>query len=131
MTKQSAEADIRHVPVRLRLVHFQPLHQPAVLLRRQLPRLAFAARPLIHAPLQALIQQQKAVSFPVQRLDAVPLSAAEQKQRIAERIQPELLPHEFRKTVDTAAKIRVPAGNIDVIRAGEVTQHGSMPGTAP
>ena len=107
LTKRSAHADVRHGPVSLRLVHLQPLHQPTILLRRQLPRFVFAAWPLIYTLLQPLIQQQEAVTFPVQRLDAVTPPAAEQKQCVCERIQPELLLHEPRETVDAAAEIRI------------------------
>ena len=99
----SERGQSRYRTMRLWLVDLQSFHEPAILLRRQLPRFRLAAWPLKTAAFQTLIQQQKSVSFPVQRLDAVSSSAAEQKDRIGERIQPELLLYDVGKPVYPAA----------------------------
>lgn len=65
----SNDVQPRHCPVCLWLLHAQPLHQPPVLLRRELPRFLTVPRPLEASVLQPLIQQHKAVSFPVQPFD--------------------------------------------------------------
>ena len=119
----SKHGQSRYRTMRLWLVDLQAFHEPAILLRRQLSRFRLAARPLKTAAFQTLIQQQKSVSFPVQCLDAVSSSAAEEKQRIGERIQPELLLYDVGKPIYPAAQIRVSAGNIDLIGSGEITQH--------
>ena len=106
--------------VGLRLLYPQPLHQPAVLLRRKLPNLAFAPRPLVHAAFQALIQQDEAVLLPIQGLDPIPPPPAKQKQRIGERIQVKLLLHHGGQAVDPLTQIRITAGNVDAVCAGEV-----------
>lgn len=77
---------VRSWYVRLRLVDLQPFHQPAVLLRRQLPHLFSIPRPLETPALQPFVQQHKAVAFPVQRFDPVFPPPAEQEQRIGKRV---------------------------------------------
>ena len=72
--------------MRLGLVDLQPFHQPAVLLRRQLPHLFSVPRPLETPVLQPFVQQHKAVAFPVQRFDPVTPPPAEQEQRIGKRV---------------------------------------------
>ena len=72
----------------------------------------------------------KAVVLPVQPLYSVPASAAEKKQRVCEGVQIELLPHQRGKAVDALSEIRVPAGDVHLTSAHEVTQHGSEPDRA-
>ena len=50
------------------LFHAQAFHEPAVLLRADLPCFPAVSGPLIYAALQTLIQKDKAVSLPVPRL---------------------------------------------------------------
>ena len=80
--------------VRLGLVDAQSLHEPAVLLGCQRTGFAFLAWPLEAATLQPFVQQYEAVALPVQRLDPIPPPSAEQEQRVAERIQVKLQPHQ-------------------------------------
>ena len=76
-----------HPPaVGLWLLYLQPLHQPAVLLRRQLPYLVFRSRPLVCTLFQPLIQQDKSIPLPIEALDAVPLSAAQATARALQRL---------------------------------------------
>ena len=65
--------------VRLRLLDFQSLHEPTVLLRRQRTHLGFTSRPLVCTLFQAFVQQNEAILFPVQALDAVSPPPAEQE----------------------------------------------------
>ena len=109
------------------LIHLQPLHEPAVLLLGQLSRLALAAGPLEGALFQPLIQQHEPVPLPIQGLDPIPFPSAEQEQGVGEGIQLELGLHQSGEAVDAPAQIRVPAGEIDAVCAGEVIQHDSAP----
>ena len=111
-----------HFLMCLRLLDTQSFHQPAVLLSSNAERLVLAARPLELTLFKSLVEQEKAVAFPVERFDSVGSSAAEQEQRVGTRVKPELLFNDSRKTVDTAAKIRVAAGKVD-LRSAEITQH--------
>ena len=105
------------------LVHTQTFHEPAILLRSQCPRFAFFPRPLEAAAFQPFIQQHEAITFPVQSLDAVPASATEQKQRVGEWIQMELLLNKSSQAIYSSPQIRIAAGNIHPLCAGELTQH--------
>lgn len=105
------------------LVNAQALHEPAVLLGRQASCLAFLSRPLEAAGLQAHVEQHETVALPVQRLDPVPAPAAEPDQRVSERIQVKLLPDQRCQAVDPAAKVGVTAGDVHLIRTGEIAQH--------
>ena len=71
----------------LRLFNAEALHQPAILLRRQLSGFGFRAWPLEASGLQELVQQEKSVSLPVQRFDPVSASAAEEENGVGEWIQ--------------------------------------------
>ena len=74
------------IPAQSRRGIIQPLHQPAVLLRRQLPYLVFRSRPLVCTLFQPLIQQDKSIPLPIEALDAVPLSAAQATARALQRL---------------------------------------------
>ena len=109
--------------MRLWLVHTQPLHKPAVLLRCQCPGFTFFTGPLERAGLQPLVQQDKSVTFPIQCLDSVPAPAAEEEQCIGEGIQVKLLLNKGGQTVDPAAQIRITAGNVYPVCPSKVGQH--------
>ena len=103
-----------------RKVYLQPFHEPAVLLRCELPYLSFVPRPLVYAAFQALVQKDKAVLLPVQPFDPIPAASAEQKQCVREGIQVKFLLNHGRKTVDAFPQICVSAGNIHMVGPGEV-----------
>ena len=106
-----------HFPVCLRLLNTQSFHQPAVLLSSNAERIILAARPLELTLFKPLVEQKKAVSLPVERFDSVSPSAAKQKHRVCTGIKMKLLLNDCRQTVDTAAKIRVAAGKVDLCSA--------------
>ena len=106
--------------MRFRLFYLQPFHQPAILLRRELPYFSLIPRPLVDAALQALVQQNEAVLFPVQSLDPIPAASAEKEQRIGEGIQIEFLLHHSGKTVDAFSQICVSTGNVYTVGSREV-----------
>ena len=111
-----------HFPVCLRLLNTQSFHQPAVLLSSNAERFTLTPRPLKLTFFKPLVEQEKAVALPVERFYSVGSSAAKQEQCVGTRVKPELLFNDSRKTVDTAAKIRVAAGKVD-LRSAEITQH--------
>ena len=113
----------RHWPVRFRLIYLQALHQPPVLLRRELPRLLTVPWPLETSALQPLIQQHKPVFLPVQPFDPILTPPAEQKQRLLEWIQPELRLHQPRQPINPPPQIRVSAGQVYRAAAFEIAQH--------
>ena len=108
---------------RLWLFCFQPLHKPAVLLRRQHPDFILRSRPLETATFQTFVQQKKAVSLPVQGLDTVSFSAAEQEQRRLKGIHLELCAYHAGQTVDPTPQIRITTGNVHRTAAIEIVQH--------
>lgn len=116
-------AQAGHRFICLRLFGLQPLHQPAILLRRQSLHFIRAPRPLKTAALQTLIQQQKAVSLPVQRLEAVPPPPAEQKQRPLKGIHLELALYQIGQSINASTQICVSAGNVHRAAAVEIVQH--------
>ena len=109
--------------MRSRLIYLQALHQPPVLLRRELPRLLTVPRPLEATALQPLVQQHKTISLPVQPFDPILPPPAEQKQRVLEWIQPELCLHQPCQPIDPTPQIRVPAGQVYRTSALEIVQH--------
>ena len=106
--------------MRFRLFYLQPLHEPAVLLRRELPNFSLIPRPLVDAALQTLVQQNEAILFPVQSLDPIPTPSTEKEQRIGERIQIEFLLHHSGQAVDAFSQICVSTGNIYAVGSREV-----------
>jgi len=111
-----------HFLMCLWLLDTQPFHQPAVLLSSNAERFVLAARPLELALFKSLVEQEKAIALPVERFYSVGSSAAKQEQCVGTRVKPELLFNDSRKTVSTAAKIRVAAGEVD-LRSAEIVQH--------
>lgn len=107
--------------MRFGLFDFQFLHEPAVLLRRQLTHFLRASWPLVYALLQTLVEQNESILLPIQRLHPVTLPSAEQKRCIAERIQLELLLHQRSQAVASLAEIRVPTVYILFVGSGEIT----------
>lgn len=101
-------------PVCLRLPDTQSFHQPAVLLSSNAERLVLAARPLKLTLFKPLVEQEKAVTLPVERFDSVGSSAAKQKQCVGTRIKLKLLFNDGCQAIDTAAKIGVAAGEVDL-----------------
>ena len=116
-------AQAGHGFVGLRLLDFQPLHQLAVLLRRQLPHLGFGARPLVNALLQPLVKQDEAVLLPIQSLDPVSPPPTEQEQCVGERVKLKLLLDDGGKAIDPAPQVGITAGNVDFVCSGEIAQH--------
>lgn len=96
------------------LLDAQALHEPAILLQRQLPRFISVSGPLKAATFQSLVQKEKAISLPVQRLDPIPSSATEQKQCVCKWIQLKLLLDHDRQTVNAPAKVGISAGNVNL-----------------
>ena len=117
------DAQPRDWTMRLRLLDIQPLHQPPVLLCRELPRLLTVPRPLETPALQPLIHQHKAVSLPVQPFDPVFPPSAEQKQCVLERIQMKSCLHHPRQPIDPSPQVCVPAGKVYWTAAFEIAQH--------
>ena len=113
----------RHCLVRLWLFNAQPLHQPPVLLRRELPLLLAVPRPLETPALQPLVQQHKAVSLLVQPFDPILPPPAEQKQRVLEWIQLEPRLRQPRQPVAPPPQIRISAGQVYRTTALEIVQH--------
>lgn len=109
--------------MRLWLIHTQPFHEPAVLLRSQRSGFPFRPGPLKAAGFQPLVKQHKSVAFPVQRFDPIPPPTAEQEQGVGERIQIELLLNYGGQPVNPAPQVGVAAGNINPVSSGEVGQH--------
>ena len=62
-------------------------------------------------------------TLPVQSLDPSLPSAAEQKQRVGERIQPELLLNQRSKAINTKPEVGAAAGDYDAVFTGEIIQH--------
>ena len=85
---------------------------------------------MIRALLQSLVQQDEAILFPVQALDAVSPPSAKQEQRVGKRIQFKLLLDEPRQTIYAFTQIRVATGDVDLICAGEIVQHGRRSATS-
>ena len=112
-----------HGFVCLRLLCLQPLHQPAILLRRQGLHLFPAPGPLKAAALQTLIQQQKAVSLPVQRLESVPSSPAEQEQRPLKRVHLKLGFYQIGQPINASPQVCVSAGDVHRAAAVKIVQH--------
>ena len=111
-----------HFPVCLRLPDTQSFHQPAVLLRSNTERLILTTRPLELTLFKPLVEQEKTIALPVERFYPVGSSAAKQEQRVGTRVKFELLFNDSRQTVDTATKIGVAAGEVD-LRPAEIVQH--------
>lgn len=105
------------------LIYAYPFHEPAILLWCQGFGLTFLPRPLEAAGFQTLIQQNESIAFPIQRLDSVPPPTTEQEQRISEGIQLKLLLNNRGQSVNPKAQIRVTAGDINPVSAGEIAQH--------
>ena len=108
-----------HLSMSFRLLDTQSFHQPPVLLSSNAERLILAPRPLELALFKPLVEQEKAVALPVERFDPVGSSAAKQEQRVCAGIKIKLLLNDSRQTVDTAAKIGVAAGEVD-LRPAEI-----------
>src|SRR5699024_5968380 len=100
-----------------------PLHQPAILLRRQSLHFLRAPGPLKTAALQTLIQQQKPVSLPVQCLEPVPPPPAEQKQRPLKGIHLELSLYQIGQPINASLQVCVSAGNVPRAAAPKLVQH--------
>ena len=111
-----------YFPVRLRLLNTQSFHQPTVLLRCDAACFIFAPRPLELAFFKPLVEQEITVALTIQRFDSVSSPAAKQEQRVCAGIKIKLLLNDSRQTVDTAAKIGVAAGEVD-LRPAEIVQH--------
>lgn len=101
----------------------QLLHQPPVLLRRELPRLLTVPRPLEAAAFQPLIHQYKPVSLPVQSFDLILPPSTEQKQRVWGWLQLEPRLHRPSQAIDPTPQIRVPADKVCRTDAFEIVQH--------
>lgn len=106
--------------MRFRLFDLQPFHQPAVLLRRQLPKFALIPRPLVYAALQAFVQEDEAILLPVQALDSIPTSSAEKEECIGKGVKLKFLLYHSRKAVDPFSQICIPAGNEHAVGTVEV-----------
>lgn len=106
------------------LFHAQAFHEPAVLLRADLPCFPAVSGPLIYAALQTLIQKDKAVSLPVQRLDSVSFPPAKQKEGIGTWIQLKLLLYQCCQSIYAFPNIRIPTGNIHALCRRKIIQHG-------
>ena len=113
-----------HLAVCFWLFHAQAFHEPAVLLRADLPCFPAVSGPLIYAALQALIQKDKAVSLPVQRLDSVSFPPAKQKEGIGTWIQLKLLLYQCGEAVYSFPDISVTAGDVYTLCCCKVIQHG-------
>lgn len=109
--------------MRFGLLHFQTLHQPAVLLRRQGSDFIFTSRPLVRALLQPLVEKNETVLLPVEALNAVSPPSTEQEQRIGEWVELELLLYHTGKTVNPFPQISISAGNIYPVCSAEIVQH--------
>src|SRR5699024_8150069 len=88
------------------------LHKPPKGLRIQQPQLGLAPRPLKAAVTQPLVQQKISVSRPVERLDPICPATAKQEQAFLIQLCAKLLRDNSRQSVDPAAQIGVPAGDI-------------------
>ena len=108
--------------MRLRLLNAQSFHQPSVLLWCYTDCFTLVARPLKFAFFKPFVEQKETVAFPVERFDPVGSSAAEQKQCVGAWVELKLLFNDRRQTVDTATKIGVAAGEVD-LRPAEIVQH--------
>lgn len=62
----------------------------------------------------------KAVLLPIQRLDPIPPPSEEQKQRVCEGVKIEFALYHSGQAVDPFSQIRVAAGNVNTVCAGEV-----------
>ena len=120
--EQLSELYFLHFSMSFRLLDTQSFHQPAVLLSSNAERFVLAARPLKLTFFQPFVEQEKTVALPVERFDSVGSSAAKQEQRVGTRVKFELLFNDSRQTVDTATKIGVAAGEVD-LRPAEIVQH--------
>ena len=120
--EQLSELYFLHFSMSFRLLYTQSFHQPAVLLSSNAKRFVLAARSLELTLFKSLVEQEKAIALPVECFYSVGSSAAKQEQCVGTRVKPELLFNDSRKTVDTASKIRVAAGKVD-LRSAEITQH--------
>ena len=120
--EQLSELYFLHFSMSFRLLDTQSFHQPAVLLSSNAERFILTPRPLELTLFKPLVEQEETVALPVERFYSVGSSAAKQEQCVGTRVKPELLFNDSRKTVDTAAKIRVAAGKVD-LRSAEITQH--------
>ena len=106
-----------HFSMSFRLLNTQSFHQPSVLLSSNAERIVLTPRPLELAFFQPFVEQEKTIALPVERFDSVGSSAAKQKHRVCTGIKMKLLLNDCRQTVDTAAKIRVAAGKVDLCSA--------------
>ena len=98
--------------MRFRLLYTQPLHQPPVLLRCELPRLLTVPRSLETPALQPLIHQHKPISLPVQPFEPILSPPTEQEQRILEWIQMKLHLHYPCQPVNPSPQVCVSAGQV-------------------
>lgn len=103
-------------------------HEPLKLFLGHFHDLLLCPWPLVSAVQKALIEQKKSVTFPYEALDLIWFPAAEHKQNILLKwVNTQLPPDNSSQSVDTLAKIRIAAGDIDTVEAGGIIQHGALP----
>ena len=105
-----------------------PGHEPLKLFLSRFHDFLLCPGPLVSAIQKPLVEQKESVSFSDETLDFIRLPAAEHEQDILlEWINIQLATDDRTQTVDTLAKIRIAAGNVDPVKAGGIIQHGALP----
>ena len=103
-------------------------HEPLKLFLGHFHDLLLCPGPLVSAIQKPLIEQKKSVTFPYEALDLIWFPAAEHEQNVLlEWVNIQLSANNRTQAVDTLAKIRIPAGNVDPVEAGGIIQHGASP----
>ena len=104
------------------------LHQPSELLPAEIPQFTDISGPAKPPGFQPFVEKKKTVTFPDQGFNPVRTPPAEKKDGpAAERIKIKPFFYDSGQPIDPIAEIRIAAGNVDVIKSGQIIQHARSP----